>query len=370
MVVSLHNPYFAFFVTPHGYGHMSRAIAVAESLRHHLPNVSLEFFTTVPKRHIASSINNFDYYHVDCDVGLVQSDTFEADLPQTIDRLDRFLPFDPNLIDQLATHLLNRNCIAVISDIAALGIETAARIGLPSVLIENFTWDWIYREHKHKDKRMEGHAEYLSSVFLKSSLHLQCEPYCEQTWRAISINPISRAIRTESAQVREALGCPPDKTIVFISMGGISYSLPKIAALERRFENILFVIAGHHEITNVPDNVHLLPTDSTLFHPDLVNAAGAVIGKVGYSTITEVYQATVPFGYFSRPENPENTSLLSFLEKNIRGIHFSTSDYDTGGWLDHLPVLLDMPRDNVNPVTNGSDQCATEILKLLKYRSS
>ena len=139
------NPRFAFFVTPYGFGHASRAAAVAESLTRRLPPCQFEFFTTVPKHRIAASIEYFDYQRLNCDVGMVQTDALRVDLPKTLHRLNSFLPFDPTEVQRLADYLKRKDCIAVISDISPLGLQVARAATLPSVLIENFTWDWIYQ---------------------------------------------------------------------------------------------------------------------------------------------------------------------------------------------------------------------------------
>ena len=151
----------AFFVTPHGFGHASRAIAVAESLGQLLPQLQIIFFTTIPKQHIAASIDNFKYEQLHCDVGLIQTDALTIDLSKTIECLSAFLPFDPTCVQYLVNYLQDEHCIAVISDIAPLGIKVAQAAGLPSVLIENFTWDWIYRAYARRYPRMVKYSDYL-----------------------------------------------------------------------------------------------------------------------------------------------------------------------------------------------------------------
>ncbi len=116
---------FAFFVTPHGFGHASRAAAVAESLARRLPQYQFQFFTTIPEYHIAASLKNFHYQALDCDVGLVQTDALRADLPKTLQRLKTFLPFDSAEVQRLVAYLQRQRCTAVISDIAPLGLEVA-----------------------------------------------------------------------------------------------------------------------------------------------------------------------------------------------------------------------------------------------------
>jgi hypothetical protein len=165
--------------------------------------------------------------------------------------------------------------------------------------------------------------------------------------------------------VRSQLGLSPAMKMVFISMGGTPHSLPDLEMLAKRYGNIAFVIAGHGPPQVTHSNIHLLPINASLFHPDLVRSANVVIGKVGYSTIAEVYQAGVPFGYFSRPENPEMPPLLEFLKENIQGIHFTDSDYQTGAWLDHLEALLSMPHIDRPREPNGADQCADAIAQLV-----
>ncbi len=103
--------------------------------------------------------------------------------------------------------------------------------------------------------------------------------------------------------------------------------------------------------------------------PDLIRASDAVVAKLGYSTIAEVYRAGVPFGYFSRPESPEMPPLLSFLKEKIQGIHFTDNDYQTNAWLDHLSTLLSRPRIDRSREPNGADQCADAINQLVGSQS-
>jgi hypothetical protein len=363
------SPRFAFFVTPHGFGHASRAAAVAESLTRRLPTCQFEFFTTVPKHHIAASVDNFHYQALNCDVGMVQTDALRVDLPKTLQCLNSFLPFDPTEVRRLVDYLKRQCCIAVISDISPLGLQVARAAAMPSVLVENFTWDLIYRGYALDHPQMGYHADYLSSIFACADLHLQCQPICHTKPDSILTSPVSRRFQKDPATVRSQLGLSSATKIVFISMGGTPHSLPDLEMLGKHNGDVAFVIAGHCPTRATPPNIRLLPINASLFHPDLVRAANVVIGKAGYSTIAEVYHAGVPFGYFSRRENPEMESLLAFVKEKIPGIHFTDNDYQASAWLDHLEVLLSMPRIDRSREPNGADQCADAIAQLIGSES-
>jgi hypothetical protein len=361
---------FAFFVTPHGFGHASRATAVAESLAQRLPQPQFLFLTKTPEHQFASSIEKFDYLTLDCDVGIVQTDALIADLPKTLQRLNTFLPFDPVEIKRLVGYLHRQRCTAVISDISPLGLEVARVAGLPSVLIENFTWDWIYQRYASQYPRMGEYADYLSPIFSRADLHLQCQPICCIKPGSILTSPVSRRFQKDRVTVRSQLGLSPTTKMVFISMGGTPHLLPDLELLGKHYRDITFLIGAPCTTQAMPSNVHVLPINTPLFHPDLVRAADVVIGKVGYSTIAEVYEAGVPFGYFSRPESPEMPSLLYFLKEKIQGIHFTDDDYQTSAWLDHLSTLLSMPCIDLVRESNGADLCADAIIHLVGSKSA
>ena len=108
----------------------------------------------------------------------------------------------------------------------------------------------------------------------------------------------------------------------------------------------------------------LLPYRSDFFHPDLVNAADVVIGKAGYSTIAEVYQAGVPFGYVPRTNFRETDKLVAFIEKEMQGICIDADDFLAGKWLQNVQQLLDFPRTQ-RPDGDGSHQAAGMITQAL-----
>ncbi|NMC79506.1 MAG: hypothetical protein GYA59_09120, partial [Chloroflexi bacterium] len=138
-------PSLAFFVSSHGYGHAASAAAVMAELMAILPGCRLSIFTRTPTWFFEDSLTGpFEYYSQQTDIGLVQDSPLQEDLPATIEALDHFLPFDAHRIDPLAQQLQRAGCRLVLCDVSPLGISVARDAGIPSVLIENFTLDWIY----------------------------------------------------------------------------------------------------------------------------------------------------------------------------------------------------------------------------------
>ena len=75
-----------------------------------------------------------------------------------------------------------------------------------------------------------------------------------------------------------------------------------------------------------------------------MNASDAVVGKVGYSTLAEVYQAGVPFGYVVRSNFRESAPMGAFIEKEMPGTLLDESEFSSGGWTDKLQDLLTLNR--------------------------
>ena len=139
----------AYFISPHGFGHAARASAVMSAVHEADPSVGFEIFTTVPSWFFEDSINGSYIYHpLETDLGLVQASPLHSDLEKTVERLNRFIPFAESQISGLAGTMDRLNCQLVVCDIAPMGIAVAREAGLKAVLVENFTWDWVYQEYE------------------------------------------------------------------------------------------------------------------------------------------------------------------------------------------------------------------------------
>lgn len=349
----------AYFVTPHGFGHATRAAAVMAAVQTCDPNVQFHIFTQAPERIFAESLPaSYVYHHVLTDLGLVQKTPLIADLDASLKRLNAFLPFHPKLVAQLAEKI--QSCVCVCCDIAPLGIAVAKQAGLPSVLIENFTWDWIYTPFAQNAPPFVQHINYLRGVFKTADYHVQTQPACDIQKHAFVVSPVSRKIRQSREAVRDILGIPNKMKAIMITMGGTPFQYEGDALRGR--EDICFLLPNSGDVLRREGHLIHLPRDVSIFHPDLVNACDGVIGKVGYSTLAEVYWAGVPFGYIPRPSFRESDALIPFIEREMPGMMISEQEFDSGAWLDHLPELFALPRIKRQAV-NGADQIATFLLR-------
>ena len=354
------RPTLAVFVSSHGFGHASRSCAVLEQLCDLEPRVQIELFTRIPEWFFATLGQHLHFHELDCDLGLVQTDAFEVDFRATLSGLSDRLPFRPDLIQNLAQRVSALGCHAVLCDIAPLGLAVAEAARLPSVLVENFTWDWIYNGLAQQAPAFKDYAKLLQPHFMGADIHIQTEPVCDPVSGTYQVGPIARAFRASVSETREALSIDKSAPLVFISMGGTRTGFPFLEQLKTRFPGVRFVVSGASELIETDQNLALLPVRCFLHHPDLVRAADLVIGKAGYSTIAEVHAAGTPFGCFVRADYPEMGPLVEFIDREIPGKMLAPEQFANGQWLDALPELLEIgsiPR----PSVTAAAECAALV---------
>ncbi len=350
----------ACFITPHGFGHATRMSGILEALQNRIPDLHPHLFTTVPESLFAETLTHYSYHPLQCDIGLIQKNGLEADLETTIIRLQEFLPFQDSLVKELAKKI--RGYSLAICDISSLGIAVAQEAGICSVLIENFTWDWIYQAYLPQYPDLLPAIDYLKSQYQDVDIHIQSEPLCSTRNGHLVCSPIFRRIRRQRSDVRNDLGCG-ERRVVLISMGGIDMELPFIKRLAS-IPDTLFLLAGQQQSTTLGDNVLLLSRNSNYYHPDLINAADLVICKSGYSTVAECYQAGVPLLTVGRTTFPESAVLEQFTTTEMNGQSLDQQSFLSGDWLSDLDQLISKQRLSPAP-TNGADTVSEYLRPLL-----
>ncbi len=357
-------PTIAYFITPHGFGHASRAAAVMAALLKLDPQIRFELFTTCPQWIFKDSVDrDFGYHSLAADIGMVQKSPLEEDVAATCRKLDRMLPFEEAKVGRLADQINQLGCGLVICDIAPLGIEAARRAGLASVLVENFTWDWIYSGYVAAAPRLKPHMDYLSGVFQQADHHIQTHPLCRPVAKAFKVPPISREARSDGGRVRSRLGISETDQMVLVSMGGVPDRFDFLSKLPADLKPLL-VIPGADSRSRPHQRVLLLPVHSDYYHPDLIMAADALVGKTGYSTVAEAYQCGLAFGYIRRPRSPESDVLEEFIQRHLPSRPIAPEAYVDGSWVETLPELLGLGR--ARPAgENGAGQAARYIYGIL-----
>ncbi len=352
----------ACFISPHGFGHATRTIALLQALQKQVGPLQARLFTVAPESLFAQAGVPYVYHHLITDVGLVQHDAFRTDTGETISRLAELMPFNESLVSYCAG--LCRSSRLILCDISCLGIAVGQAASVPSILIENFTWDWIYR-HMVADNRenvgLQPFVEMFADYYEKVDYRIQTAPVCSPVPCACSCLPMARKPALERQLVRDRLAAAGRKTVL-ISMGGIPLDLPFIERL-RDYDQYLFILAGQQDDRLLCPNIRLLGPSSTLLHPDLINASDLLICKSGYSTIAECLQTSTPICCIARDGFAESEVLAAYVAAEMNGAVISQTSFLDGDWLEDLPSLMRRGRGPVP--ANGADQAAAFIGSLL-----
>ena len=306
----------------------------------------------------------FEYLECLTDVGLVQRTPMDEDLSATLGELSTFLPLRAAVVEQAAKAVRRSGSRLIVSDISPLGIAVAAELGLPCALIENFTWDWIYRAYLHDEPRFASFIAELHRLYSSVPLRIQAEPFCEPVAGSARVAPISRSVRQSTEEIRSKLQLAKESAFVLVTMGGFPASFRFLERLHR-FPDITFVVPGAADTVHQDQNLILMPHRTSFQHADLISAADMVVGKLGYSTLAEAYQAATPYLFIQRRRFPESPALAQFARQRMVCGEITATEFEAADWPNRLQDLRAIRRSRTREPT-GAQQAADLLLDLLE----
>ncbi len=324
------------------------------------PDVHFRICTRVPEWFFAESLSNCSYHEIPFAVRLVQTTAMEEDLDATAAELNEFLPFSKEVLGRTAAAI--QDCDAVLTDVTLLGIAVARKLGVPVFFVENFTWDWIFNRYTEAPPQLREHAAYLRDIRESANYHIRMDPFCEAFPADLVTHPIAREPRRTRQETRLELGVG-DEPLVLVSMGGVRGSYPFLKEL-RAHRQISFMVPGAAAAYRRDDNLILTPQNSGFYHPDLMQAADAVICKAGYSTLAEAFHAGIPVGYMLRQRFPESPPFAEWIPRHIPSREIAVADWESGRWVDCVPDILALGRAG-HKVPNGADEAADFVMSAL-----
>ena len=356
---------FVCFVSSHGFGHATRVSAIIQQISKKFTSLEIIIFGETPlwfwQLNIPSNCS-FSLHEQVTDVGLVQLDPFTHNLNLTLDKVDKFISTLNYPNDGLLAKVANFKPNFILCDISVLGIKVGGILGVPSILVENFTWDWIYEPFKSKEKYFGRVIPVFKEIYKQANKRIQCIPICQEIDGTTKINPIYRDLNGNKESTFSKLSLGQENKYILVTTGGISMK----HAFNKVPKPYFLVVPGDYSKIIIKDGVIYLPMNSDIPFPDLVNSASCVIGKAGYGTIAECWGMNIPFYGVFRKSFRESNVLRNFCRNNLISEEISLAYFISGGWLKSIPDLIDKAKkkDSENK-HNGATQACEEIISYI-----
>ena len=361
-----------FYISGHGFGHASRQIEVINALDAIAPEVRIHVRTSAPRwlfdRTASAAL---ELGEVECDTGVVQIDGLRLDARSTIERAAAFYERLDDRASSEADTLRREDAGLVVADAPPLACEAAARAKVPSIVIANFTWDWIYQgyaEHLAEAPRLVGTIQDAYSK-AAAAWRLPMHGGFETFSTIVDVPFVARRSRREPNDVRKAFNLPMGSPLVLSSFGGLGIRDMDLGQLDCRDEFAVLVTAKE-PFNPVPKGIHVV-VESSLYdrgfkYEDFVHAADVVVSKPGYGIISECIANDTAILYTSRGRFAEYDVLVREMPRYLRCGFIDQDELFAGRWRRPLQSLQAAPGPPERPATDGADAIARRLLELLQ----
>jgi L-arabinokinase len=345
--------HIVYYISGHGFGHTSRSIELIKALAAAQPSATVLVKTAAPSWLFEAIAGpSVAVLPFEADTGITQQDSLHIDEGESLRRASAFYDGFDALAAREAAFLQSTDATLVLGDIPPLAHAAAARAGIPSVAIGNFTWDWIYAGYESFAREAPGviravrDAYALATRALRLPLHGGFEPMAAVT---LDIPFIARRSMRNPADTRRALGVPHDRPFVVASFGayGLTAAYDSIAMSER---------------------LTVLSPGSTLpagfAYQDVVAAADLVITKPGYGIVSECAANGTPLLYTSRGRFVEYDVFVAEMPRVVQCRFIPQDDLMAGRWRPHIEALLEQSPPPERARIDGAQAAAAAILDL------
>ncbi|AQK66875.1 L-arabinokinase [Zea mays] len=250
---------FAFYLTGHGFGHATRAIEVVRHLiadghEVHVATAVPEFVFTAEVRSPRLRIRR-----VILDCGAVQADALTVDPLATLDKYREAAVLPREFILRAEAEWLSSiKADLVVSDVVPIVCKVASDLGVRSVCIGNFSWDFIYAEYI-----MEAGYHHRSIVWQIAEDYSHCDILLRLPGygpmpafrNVIDVPLVVRGLRKSRSEVRKELGIEENAKVLVFNFGG--------------------QVCGASDSQDVPPNFIKLAKDA--YTPDVMAASDCML---------------------------------------------------------------------------------------------
>lgn len=352
-----------YYITGHGFGHAVRSHQVIRALRKARPELRVCVRTTAPAWLFGNPPGAVDHFPQAIDVGILQKDSLDMDLERTVGACRELIADAPAIIEREIAFVKAQQIRLILGDIPPLCFEVAARAGLPSIAISNFTWDMIYQAYLSAYPSFRPAIEQMTEWYSKATLALVLPYPCAMGMFPSSqpIPWIARVSPLTRSQARAKFALPASAKIVLISFGGLGLECLPWDRVSQS-SDFFFVSTGHRPARS--GNVAILP-DTQTHYEDLIRAADAIVTKPGYGIVADAIAQRVPILYTERGDFAEYPRLVEALRDCATAEYITQTELLAGHMEPHIRRLLAKDAHWPKVRLDGAQAAAETVLALI-----
>jgi hypothetical protein len=337
-----------FYISGHGFGHASREVEIINTLGTLRPDLPVIIRSAVSPGLLSRTITvPYELRPGPCDSGIVQSSSVTHDDAATVDAaIDYFRDWKARIEAEIDDLGATRPAV-IVADIPPVAFEVGERLGVPSIAISNFTWDWIYETHPGMTEAAPWLLPRIREGYGKASFALEL-PFSggfDVFPRRQPIPLVARRPTRSREDTRAHFGLPQDRPAVLLSFGG--YGLPDLDLRDVDCRDRWTVVTTDRITPQgppLPDGVVYVIESafvgSGFRYEDLVAAVDVVLTKPGYGIVAECIATGTAMLYTSRGQFREYDVLVQGLQRYARSRFLSQSGLFSGKWRSELDALI------------------------------
>lgn len=298
-----------FILSDHGFGHASRNIPIIRYILEANNDIRVIVKTGKAQgQFIRDLVGDFggrvSYYFDSMDIGLILKEgSLDIDKDKLIEKVEAYIESFKEKFDKENEFLHYNSVDLIVSDIVPWIFKCGKKLNIPSILISNFTWVDIYKEHLSKEI-----CEVYEECYKLVDKALFYELYMEDMKSYINnYEEVSLCSRDFDLEKADKIKGSFKRPVVYISVGR---SVDLEGEIEVSNLNYDFIVTDGIKLSG--DNVHYLSKETSNTQ-DYLMASDFVITKAGWGTVSEALLGKKKIALLSRDNVAEDRNTIRKL---------------------------------------------------------